>query len=110
MESCPRCGTELTQAGAARACSTCSGLWLGVGDLDEMATQMQNPPQQVNLKLLVVDRQPLACPSCSTPMQTVELFGVPIDICRKKHGVWFDANELAQVLLRSVGVTSPDMR
>ncbi|HEY4058037.1 MAG TPA: zf-TFIIB domain-containing protein [Kofleriaceae bacterium] len=104
MESCPRCGTELVQAGAARGCETCSGLWLGAGDLDEMVTTMQTPVQRVTLTTLETPRDPLRCPTCTEPMRTVSMFGVPIDICSKQHGIWFDANELALVLLRCSNV------
>lgn len=102
MESCPRCGTELVQAGAARGCETCSGLWLGAGDLDEMASSMQNPAEPVHLTPLefATKTEMLNCPTCSEPMQTRTLMGVEIDVCKKQHGIWFDAGELASVLLR----------
>lgn len=102
LEQCPRCGTELIDAGAARGCNTCTGLWIGIGDVQEMATQMQMPPEPVTLGTVEDRRAPLPCPSCKQPMRTVLLYQVPVDLCGKNHGVWFDANELALVLLRSV--------
>ena len=99
-EQCPRCGEELIDAGVARACTACSGLWLGVGDVMVMAQQMQNPVAPVDLPFQEDPRQPLPCPGCTEPMRTLLLFNVPIDSCAK-HGLWFDANELGTVLLRS---------
>ena len=101
-EQCPRCRTELTDAGTARACSTCTGVWIGMGEVQEMAIQMQTPLEPVTLGIVEALREPLACPSCKNAMRTVTLYNVPIDVCGKNHGVWFDANELALVLLRSV--------
>ncbi|CAN5806089.1 hypothetical protein BH11MYX2_BH11MYX2_33710 [soil metagenome] len=107
MESCPRCATELVSAGAARACETCSGLWLGVADLDEMAANMQIPMQTVHPTPgeFSTRAEMLKCPTCTEPMRTLTLLGVEIDVCNKKHGIWFDANELALVLLRSASTT-----
>lgn len=102
LEQCPRCRTELIDAGAARACSTCTGLWIGMGSVLEMAVQMQTPPEPVMLSPVDELRTPLACPACNEPMRAVLMFGVAIDLCSKNHGVWFDAHELALVLLRSV--------
>ena len=99
-EQCPRCGTELLDARAARGCSTCGGLWIGVADVQEMAQTMQIPPEPVELPFAMDQRQPLSCPGCRDPMRTLLLYDVPIDSCMK-HGVWFDAQELALVLLRA---------
>lgn len=101
-DRCPRCGTELVDAGAARACTGCRGLWLGLGSLDEMVIQMQPTPARITLEMVAEERTPMACPQCSEPMRTVSLYGVAIDACGKRHGVWFDANELGALLLRSV--------
>lgn len=99
-EQCPRCGTELIEAGVARGCSSCSGLWLGAGDLREMAANMRVPPEPVPLFMVADSRPPLACPSCKAAMEPRVLHGVEIDVC-SKHGIWFDAHELAAVLLQA---------
>ncbi|MBA3463302.1 MAG: zf-TFIIB domain-containing protein [Deltaproteobacteria bacterium] len=59
----------------------------------------QNPPEPLQLPFQTDARQPLPCPTC-TKMRTLLLYNVAIDSCTK-HGVWFDAQELATVLLRS---------
>jgi Zn-finger nucleic acid-binding protein len=100
MEQCPRCGVDLIDAGAARRCSDCNGLWLGIADVQEMAQQMQTPLEPVELPFALDERPPLQCPGCTEPMRTLTLYGVEIDTC-EKHGIWFDPQELALVLLRS---------
>jgi Zn-finger nucleic acid-binding protein len=99
-EQCPRCGAELIDAAAARGCAQCHGLWIDVASVIEMASQMQIPPEPVELPFALDQRPPLACPGCRDPMRTLLLYEVPIDSCIK-HGVWFDAQELALVLLRA---------
>jgi len=100
IDQCPRCGNELIDARAARGCQNCGGLWIGLGDVQEMAQQMQIPQQPVELPFAEDARDPLSCPNCHDPMRTLLLFDVPIDSCIK-HGVWFDGQELALVLLRA---------
>ncbi len=99
-EQCPRCATELIDARAARGCGTCGGLWIGVGDVQEMMQQMQTPPEPMQVPFDRVVREQLPCPSCKDAMETHDLYAVPVDLC-PKHGIWFDAKELALVLLRS---------
>ena len=97
-ERCPRCGVHLIQAGSARACTACRGLWVSHEILVEMAANMHDPPRPVPLPCVPdPSRPPLPCPACTQPMQTWQLFAVPIDRC-ERHGVWFDRDELQQVL------------
>ncbi len=105
LEQCPRCGTELIDARAARGCATCGGLWIGVGDVQEMVQQMQLPPEPMTLPFEDDPRPPLSCPSCKEAMRTLNLYAVPIDACQK-HGIWFDAKELALVLMMSAKQTA----
>ena len=104
-EQCPRCGTDLIDARAARGCESSGGLWIGAGDVQEMVQQMQNPPVPLQLPFQLDSRQPLPCPTCTELMRTMLLYDVPIDACTK-HGVWFDAQELAKVLLRAARVST----
>ena len=97
-QPCPRCGADLVDARAARGCPQCQGLWLGMPDLRTMALRMEQTPLFANLPFVTHARQALACPDCSEPMGTFQLFSVEVDRC-DKHGVWFDPDELAQVLM-----------
>jgi Zn-finger nucleic acid-binding protein len=97
-ERCPRCTIELVDAGSARSCTACEGMWVTEDVLREMAVEMKIPPAPVELDLIDETRPQIACPSCAAAMETVRLNRVPIDRC-SGHGVWFDRGELAAVLL-----------
>jgi Zn-finger nucleic acid-binding protein len=104
-ERCPRCGTDLIDAVVGLACVACRGLWVSPADVEEMAINMQIPPGPVELPLTVDgNREKLACPTCREGMDLFSIFQVQIDVC-ETHGIWFDANELAQVLLRAARST-----
>ncbi len=97
---CPRCASTLIDAGAARGCTECRGLWLEQTVLHHMVEQMQTPPAPISLVFRAHQRAPLSCPECADPMTTLVLQNVEIDRC-EKHGLWFDRDELQTVLLAS---------
>lgn len=98
---CPRCNAELTDAVVGLACAACRGIWIAPSSVQEMAINMQIPPTLIDLPFRDEPvREQLRCPACSEGMQTRSLYQVPIDVC-DKHGIWFDANELAAVLMRA---------
>ena len=102
LEQCPRCHVELVDAGSARRCSNCGGLWLQEDVVTEMVLEMVPPGM---FGRLVVQPRPeprtddLGCPECKRPMQRIAMHGIPIDRCTA-HGIWFDPDELEQVLRR----------
>lgn len=100
-EACPRCGVDLIDAGSVRACTGCRGMWIAAGVLAEMVNTMQPEPRWVDLDFEPDARPPLACPTCGKPMATWLLLGVEVDRC-DSHGIWFDADELEEVLRDSV--------
>ena len=103
FDCCPRCGTALEDAGSARACRSCGGAFVEEPVLAEMILKMLPPPPRVfgRLELSELQRtgQPLACPSCAGAMTPTAIHDVELDHC-KKHGVWFDPDELQLMLYR----------
>jgi len=95
--NCPRCAVMLVDKGPMRACTQCNGNWLDVDRLHHMAAEMHSPPRQVKLVFDADPRPRIACPACGFDMDPWKVHGVPIDRC-VKHGVWFDRDELQQVL------------
>lgn len=93
---CPKCGVALETAGYTQRCGTCDGAWIHedalVGMLQERTSTLVFLPWHPREK-----DQERACPVCTKPMQTVNLEKVALDRC-PDHGVWFDAEELAQLL------------
>jgi hypothetical protein len=76
-------------------------VWLSVEDVRDMASSMQSPPAPVEIAgTPATDRSQLPCPTCTDPMDAVNVFGIPLDVCTKRHGIWFDANELSSLLFR----------
>ena len=47
----------------------------------------------------------MECPACRQPQLIVEVEGVELDLCHKGCGVWFDAQELSQLL----GAAAPEL-
>ena len=103
MINCPRCKVVLVEQGPMRACTQCTGQWLDMDRLHEMAAQMHSAPRPVKLPFDADPRPRIPCPTCNVDMDPWRVHGVPIDRCIK-HGVWFDRDELRQVLQ---GVVDP---
>lgn len=104
---CPHCrDTELDDATIHR-CHRCEGTWIDEHTLLERLAAMQLPevprvPEWSEQKREAVR----ACPECAQRMETVALFGIPVDRCHQ-HGMWFDDGELAAVLVKC---QSPELR
>jgi len=110
FEQCPRCGVDLIDARSARGCRRCSGMWLREDVLIEMVMAML-PPSFIVGRLefrAIAEGKRIACPSCHDPMDLAMLHGVVVDRCAK-HGVWFDAKELQDVLQRSAAPDAPSV-
>ena len=107
FQHCPRCAVDLEQAGSARGCRQCQGVWIEEPILDEMVRRMRAltlaPPAFVARDA----PRDLPCPQCTQPLAPVTLEDVAIDRCERAHGVWFDREELQAVLYR-VGRAAPD--
>ena len=73
----------------------CGGAWIGVDRLVELAEDVRG--ELVTLPWASRDGAARACPACGEAMRTVSLAGVALDRCFA-HGIWFDADELQQVL------------
>jgi Zn-finger nucleic acid-binding protein len=96
---CPRCGTELEQAGAGAGCRACRGVWVGEPALDEMLRTMHQQPIGPRFAPRAPDGRPSpACPACGRPLVAVVLEGESIDRCAAGHGLWFDVTELEHAL------------
>lgn len=103
FDKCPRCAIELADAGSARRCTGCGGLFVEEAILSEMIVEMVPPGPLTRLQLAILEREEpaLPCPSCGEPMQQSTIHHVPIDRCGKGHGAWFDRDELETALRRT---------
>ena len=115
---CPACGVRLvdrTAGGAAvRFCETCDGIWVDAPTFEELsrrrAQQAPLKEEWARPKASKPTSPPVAkvrywpCPVCGEFMNRVNfarISGVILDVC-KPHGVWFERDELLQVV-RFVG-------
>lgn len=96
---CPRCGDADLDEATIHRCHRCDGTWLDEHTLLERMAAMQLPEPPRPLAWRTQKRAALRCAECAQRMEAAALLDVPLDRCRD-HGVWFDRNELAQVLLR----------
>ena len=97
-------------------CSNCKGVWFDAGELelllksygleepktffDGIFSSQEAPSQERKRK----------CPICGRKMKKTAIGGQPqilIDVCREKHGLWFDGGEVAQLIERLAGEQAP---
>ncbi|MFZ2640155.1 MAG: zf-TFIIB domain-containing protein [Verrucomicrobiia bacterium] len=110
---CPKCDAQLFSLRFKEVevdfCERCRGLWLDAGELE---TLMRRTGGSADDPLLAFQNQPgtpprgrkSLCPRCD---QTLREVVVPrpgaealyLDRCPRGHGLWFDVNELRQLLV-----------
>lgn len=99
--NCPRCRREqLDEQRPIRHCGRCKGSWIPEEVLHDRVAAMRTGRLGGRLAWRTEARAALMCPACGMAMETLVVFATPIDRCAA-HGVWFDANELAHVLMRA---------
>src|SRR5512139_3915212 len=104
---CPRCrSTELTP-GEMRHCLSCKGAWVPEETLHAHITTMTSELKPKIEWTVTHERLGLRCAACKHTMETLLLFEIPVDRCHS-HGVWFDKDELAEVLRRSTLAPAAD--
>ena len=109
---CPRCGSDMVLAtiGATSVleCEQCLGLWLDVPSFEKICADRE----QQSVVLGIASQAPtgathetskihyVPCPECSQLMNRMNFArcsGVIVDVC-KKHGTWFDRDELSRIV------------
>lgn len=113
VRGCPACGDEFTthrtRGYSYERCAHCCGVWINPGVLRDMLHEMVggrpgDPFDQLETRSGGSSR---TCPDCQRTLAAVELFRIPLDAClTRADGVWFDRDELRQVLERA-GVADP---
>ena len=111
MGNCPRCRIAMVALSIGstnvRECRRCDGMWADVETFEHLCSVREE--QSAVLGFIGARErsvEPLAkvsyvpCPDCSQLMNRsnfARASGVIIDTC-KKHGIWFDAGELPQII------------
>jgi len=97
-------------------CNSCKGVWFDSGEL-ELLLKSQGLEETkafldgiLNSQEAVSSEKKRICPVCGHKMKKTAIGGQPeilIDICRDKHGLWFDGGEVAQLIRRLAGEYPP---
>ncbi len=93
--TCPVCDAPLQEAGTTSRCLLCEGAWVAEDAL--VAILEQRASTLIELPWEARQDKPRPCAQCKAEMQTVNLGSVALDRCAS-HGVWFDMNEMTQLL------------
>ena len=111
LGDCPRCKIKLNLLQIAetsmRECERCDGLWADVETFEHLCQKREEQSAVLgflsdrvrNAESLETIRY-VPCPDCKQLMNRsnfAHASGVIIDTCRK-HGVWFDADELPKII------------
>lgn len=93
-------------------CNSCRGIWLDDGELESIVS-MSTPPEEKNRDLKLFDsfretkpdksHRNYRCPRCDRYMKEIVYdpnggSELKIELCPRKDGIWFDADELQQLL------------
>jgi Zn-finger nucleic acid-binding protein len=111
MGDCPRCRKplEMLKVGPTtlRECQKCGGMWSDVSTFEQLCSTREKQAAVLGyIGERVRNAEPLAkisyvpCPDCKQLMNRSNFgraSGIIIDIC-KKHGVWFDTEELPKII------------
>jgi len=84
-------------------CYSCGGIWLDEGELKLLLDDAQFKDKLLASFFLAKrsKEKKIPCPICHKKMQKVYLDEekhILLDRCPKKHGLWFDKGELAEVI------------
>jgi len=97
-------------------CNSCKGVWFDSGELDLLLkSQGLEEPKAFfngifNSQEAASPEKKRNCPLCGHKMKKTAIGGQPeilIDICRDKHGLWFDGGEVTQLIRRLAGEHPP---
>jgi Zn-finger nucleic acid-binding protein len=98
-------------------CNSCKGVWFDSGELELLLkSQGLEEPRAffdgtlLNSQEAVSSEKKRKCPICGRKMRKTAIAGQPeilIDVCRDKHGLWFDGGEVAQLIRHLAGERPP---
>jgi Zn-finger nucleic acid-binding protein len=98
---CPKCDIGLfilrLESVEVDYCDRCRGVWLDAGELEQLA-DISLPDFQRQVGTVSPGRKHL-CPRCDARMEEITSPGnLTLDKCPRGHGLWFDTDELQQLL------------
>src|SRR4030042_942636 len=97
-------------------CNSCKGVWFDSGELELLLKSQGLEGAKPFLDGILNSQEAASaekkrrCPICGHKMKKTVIGGEPeilIDICRDKHGLWFDGGEVAQLIRHLAGNNPP---
>jgi Zn-finger nucleic acid-binding protein len=98
-------------------CNSCKGVWFDYGELELLLKSygLEEPRAFFdgifNSREAASSEKKRNCPICGHKMKKTAIGGQPeilIDVCRDKHGLWFDGGEVTQLLRHLAGEHPPE--
>jgi Zn-finger nucleic acid-binding protein len=98
-------------------CNSCKGVWFDSGELELLLKSygLKEPKaffdDIFNSQEAPSSEKKRICPICGHKMKKTAIGGQPetlTDICRDKHGLWFDGGEVTQLIKRLAGEHPPE--
>jgi Zn-finger nucleic acid-binding protein len=93
-------------------CNSCRGVWFDSRELELLlrSYELEEPKSFFDgifsSQEAASPEKKRKCPICGRKMKKTAIGGQPeilIDVCRDKHGLWFDGGEVAQLIGRLAG-------
>jgi Zn-finger nucleic acid-binding protein len=98
-------------------CTSCKGVWFDSGEL-ELSLKSQGLEETkalfdgiLNSQEAVSSEKERKCPICGHKMKKTKTggqLGILVDVCRDRHGLWFDGGEVAQLIRDLPGKCPPN--
>jgi Zn-finger nucleic acid-binding protein len=97
-------------------CNSCKGVWFDSGELELLLKSYQLEEPKAFFDGILESQEASSpekkrnCPICGHKMKKTVIGGQPeilIDVCRDKHGLWFDGGEVAQLIRYLAGKHTP---
>jgi Zn-finger nucleic acid-binding protein len=107
---CPRCDVGMLLLHFKEVevdyCDRCRGIWLDAGELETLLRTTGSQTNDPFLRLLDQAGTPspaarCLCPRCDSKLNEFTASDLVLDHCPRGHGLWFDADELQQLLTMS---------
>lgn len=109
---CPKCDVPMLilsfQGIDLDTCYTCHGVWLDSGELEEILERTGGRPDESIARLRILPGHVPSgarhlCPRCDRPLEEIQYVpaegcALTLDRCSRGHGLWFDKDELRQLL------------
>ncbi len=107
---CPKCKKEMIVVERDRLeldwCPFCKGFWFDHREWEILCQKLYMtrdvaPVDIYSVPKINVNEETRICPICNEKTEKFQIYGVTLDRCKNKHGIWFDKGEISELLNKS---------